>query len=189
MDTLKKRRFEFIDEDVYKVLDKSMKKKLTDYREQYRVCILKEKRINTLKSKLKEQQDLLRVMKRELTELSNPLEHLKDKWEYYPSITSYKKGNHWYYNLCISGVVKNNSKSIGLGREDTDRGIVKHLLKYYKTDKKNIREIKKDWKQFIKDELNLTGSSVRNRLMNTIKINPIGFKNLTLNRNTLFPLS
>ena len=49
MDTLKKRRFEFIDEDVYQLLGKRMKQKLSDYREQYRLCILKEKRINTLK--------------------------------------------------------------------------------------------------------------------------------------------
>ena len=56
MDTLKKRRFEFIDEDVYQLLGKRMKQKLSDYREQYRLCILKEKRINTLKKQLKDQQ-------------------------------------------------------------------------------------------------------------------------------------
>ena len=106
MDTLLKRRFEFIDEDTYQLLDKKMKKKLTDYREQYRLCILKKKRINTLQSKLKEQQDLLREMKRDLTKLSNPLETLKDKWEYYVSITSYWKGNYGTGNseVCTKSV-------------------------------------------------------------------------------------
>ena len=185
MDTLQKRRFEFIDEDTYQLLDKKMKKKLTDYREQYRLCILKDKRINTLKKQLSEQQDLLRLMKRELTELSNPLETLKDKWEYYVSITSYKKGNHRYYNLCLSGVVKNNSKSIGLGREETFK---KQLLECYKTDKKKVSSIKKDWKEFVKNELYSSGSDVRRKLMNSIKVNPVGFKNLKITRDVLFPI-
>jgi len=185
MDTLQKRRFEFIDEDTYKHLDKRMKKQLTDYREQYRLCVLKEKRINTLQKQLTEQRDLLRVMKTELTKLSNPLETLKDKWEYYVSITSYKKGNHRYYNLCLSGVVKNNSKSIGLGREETFK---KQLLECYKTDKKKVSSIKKDWKEFVKNELYKTGGDVRRKLMNNIKVNPVGFKKLTITRDMLFPI-
>jgi len=185
MDTLMKRRFEFIDEDTYQLLDKKMRNNLLKYREQYRLCRMKEKRINTLQSKLKEQQDLLREMKRDLTKLSNPLETLKDKWEYYVSITDYEKGNYRYYNLCLSGVVKNNSKSIGLGREETFK---KQLLECYKTDKKKVSSIKKDWKEFVKNELYSTGSEVRRKLMNTIKVNPEGFKNLKITRDKLFPI-
>ena len=62
-----KRRFEFIDEDTYQLLDKKMRNNLLKYREQYRLCRMKEKRINTLQSKLKEQQDLLRDMKKRRT--------------------------------------------------------------------------------------------------------------------------
>ena len=185
MDTLKKRRFEFIDEDVYQLLGKRMKQKLSDYREQYRLCILKEKRINTLKKQLKDQQDLLRGMKKDLTEFSNPLETLKDKWEYYVSITSYKKGNYEYFNLCLSGVVKNNSKSLGLGREET---IKKHLSECYKSDKKKVSSIKKDWKEFVKNELYKTGGDVRKKLMNTIKKNPEGFKKFKITKDILFPI-
>ena len=127
----------------------------------------------------------LRGMKKDLTEFSNPLETLKDKWEYYVSITSYKKGNYEYFNLCLSGVVKNNSKSIGLGREES---IKKHLSEYCKSDKKKVSSIKKDWKGFIKSELYSTGSSVRVRLMNTIKKNPVGFKKLKITKDILFPI-
>ena len=39
---------------------------------------------------IKEQQDLLRLMKRDLTELAKPLETLKNDFQFFVSITSYK---------------------------------------------------------------------------------------------------
>ena len=77
MDTLKKRRFDFIKDETFKLLSKTQRKKLDEYREQYRLCVLKEKKINTLKKQIKEQQDLLRLMKRDLTQLSKPLKSWK----------------------------------------------------------------------------------------------------------------
>ena len=186
MDTLKKRRFDFINEKTFNLLDKKMKKNLSDYREQYRLCILKEKRINSLKKQIKEQQDLLRLMKRDLTELSEPLEQVRNDFQFFCSITSYVKGKYRYYNLCISRVIKSNPKNVGLGREDTDRGIVKHLLKYYKNDKKKIREIKKDWKLFLKDECNIYDTY--DRIMKIIVKNPHTWKELKINKYDLFPI-
>lgn len=52
---------------------------------------------------------------------------------------------------------------------------------------KFIKEIKSDWKGFLKYECNY--GDTYTKLMGMIMDNPLGFKNLTINRNTLFPLS
>ena len=183
MDTLKKRRFDFINEKTFNLLDKKMKKSLTDYREQYRLCILKEKRINTLKSNLIQQQDSLRLMKRELTILSEPIEQLKNDFQFFCSVVSFKKGKYRYYNLCISRVIKSTSKNISLGREEK---IKEQLLKHFKGNRKKVSEIKKDWKGFLKYECNI--SETYDKIMEIVMKNPHGFKELSINRYDLFPV-
>ena len=183
MDTLKKRRFDFIKDETFKLLSKTQKKKLDEYREQYRLCVLKEKRINTLKKQIKEQQDLLRLMKRDLTELSKPLETLKNDFQFFVSITSYKSKGNRYYNLCISRVIKGNPKNVGLGREDK---IKEQLLEHFKGNRKKVSEIKKDWKTFLKNECGVYDTY--DKIMKLIHNNKGSWRDLKISRYDLFPI-
>jgi len=183
MDTLKKRRFEFINDKTFNLLDKKMKKNLTDYREQYRLCVLKEKRINTLKKQIKEQQDLLRIMKKDLTEISKPLEQLKNDFQFFCSVVSFEKGNYRYYNLCISRVIKGSPKNISLGREEK---IKKQLLEHFKGNRKKVSEIKRDWEDFLKNECNIYDTY--DKIMKIIVKNPLTWKELSISRYDLFPI-
>ena len=88
-------------------------------------------------------------MKRDLTEISKPLETLKNDFQFFVSITSYKSKGNRYYNLCISRVIKGSPKNVGLGREDK---IKEQLLEHFKGNRKKVSEIKKDWKTFLKNE-------------------------------------
>ena len=176
-------RFEFIPNELYDKLENEVKGNLLKYRELYRISRIKEKRINNLTKKLEEQKELLKNMKTELKDVIPFIQHLKDNFMFWGSVVSYKSKGITYYNLCISRN-RDYPKNCSLGNEET---IKKHLLEYYKGNRKSVSEIKKDWKGFLKYECNYGNSYTK--IMGMIMDNPLGFKNLTINRNTLFPLS
>ena len=176
-------RFEFIPNELYDKLENEVKGNLLKYRELYRISRIKEKRINNLTKKLEEQKELLKDMKTELKDVIPFIQHLKDNFMFWGSVVSYQSKVNTYYNLCISRN-RDYPKNCSLGNEETMK---KHLLEYYKGNRKSISEIKKDWKGFLKYECNYGDSYTK--IMGMIMDNPMGFKNITINRNTLFPLS
>ena len=176
-------RFEFIPNELYDKLENEVKGNLLKYRELYRISRIKEKRINNLTKKLEEQKELLKDMKTELKDVIPFIQHLKDDFMFWSSVVSYKSKGNTYYNLCISRN-RDYPKNCSLGNEETMK---KHLLEYYKGNRKSISEIKKDWKGFLKYECNYGESYTK--IIGMIMDNPMGFKNITINRNTLFPLS
>jgi len=221
----KKEGFEFIPEELYKNLDKEVRKNLLDYREKYRLFVLKQKRVDTLNKKLKKQKELLKEIKTELTDIVPHIDHLKKDYMFNCSVVGFKKGNKRYNNLCISRT-GHGPKNCSLGNEDT---IKKHLLEYYgelwsmeqkmihservitsrqgdsrhmdktwinelqrlrvKSNEKHtkfIKEIKSDWKGFLKIECNY--GDTYTRIMEMIMTNSLGLKNETINRHTFFPL-
>ena len=184
MSLIEKRRFDFIPKEVYDDLDKDVLSKLKGYREQYRLCILKEKKINSLKKQISDQREMLSDLRETLIEKYQIIEYLKDDFQFFGSVVSYKKGNHRYWNLCLSRVKSGQSKSISLGREEK---IKEHLLKHYKGNRKRVSEIKKNWKQFLKDESNYGGETYI-KIFKMICKNPLGFKDVSISKNDLFPL-
>jgi hypothetical protein len=182
MSVKEKMRFNFIPNELYDRLDDSVRERLLRYRERYRLLAMKEKRVNTLKHKLEEQKNLLNEMKRDLKDSLPSIAHLKSDYYFNCSVVSFKNKNIIYYNLCISRY-QSAPKNCSLGNEDT---IKNHLLKYYEDDKKVIAEIRTDWKGWLKVESNI--GDTYTKIMAMIMDNPLGFKNLTINRNTLFPI-
>ena len=180
MEVLEKRfRFEFIPTELYDNLDDRVRKDLEDYREKYRLVVLKQKRVDTLTKKLKEQRELFRDMKQELTHLLPTINHLKKDFRFSCSVVSFKKGNNRYYNLCISRTGK-ETKSCSLGNE---KKIKEHLLHYYKGNRKVIKEIKSDWKGFLKVECNV--GDTYTKIMGMIMKKSL---RVTINRDVLFPI-
>ena len=188
MNGLRKERFEFIPEELYIDLDKEVLQFLLDYREKYRLFVLKQKRIDTLTKNLKEQKELLNEIRDELNyDLLPHITFLKNDYKFSSSVVGFNKGKKRYYNLCVSRT-GHHPKNCSLGNEDT---IKKHLLDYYKGNQTVIRKIKSDWKEFLKKECNKvedTSGKTYTRIMGMIMKNPIGFKNQTINRHTLFPI-
>ena len=182
MEILEKRfRFEFIPTELYDNLDDRVRKDLEDYREKYRLVVLKQKRIDTLKTNLKKQRDLLRGMKVELTQSLSDIIHLKKDFMFNCSVVSFevKNRNNIYFNLLIS---RNShpTKSCSLGNEND---VKEHLLDYYKGNRKVIKEIKSDWKGFLKVECNV--GDTYTKIMGMIMKKSL---RVTINRDVLFPI-
>ncbi len=74
-------------------------------------------------------------------------------------------------------------KNCSLGSEET---IKKHLFEFYKGNSKVRKEIKNDWRGWLKVETN--NGKTYLRILDMIMDNPLGFKNETINRKVLFPL-
>ena len=174
------RLLNFIPDDKYEKLDEDTRKNLLSYRNLYNNVNRKEKKIKGMVHKLKEERELLGEMKGDLTSKNSFIDHLRKTFYFTCSVVKFKKGNYIYYNITISK--KGDSpKNISMGREETIR---KHLSEHY--DDKSFLHKSKDWKLFLKSHF-VIGEGY-DKVLDMILDNPLGFKNMTLNRHTFFPL-
>ena len=185
LNTLKK-KFDFIPEPLYQKLDKRTRDKLLLFRKNRYNLERKEKKIQNLQEKIKLDKELLMDMRGDLINLHNQIQHLRKDFYFTVSVVSFMKRNKRYFNLLISRTGLPN-KSVGLGREEL---IKKQLLEYYKGKRKFIKEIKDDWKSFLKVECNI--GDTYEKILGMIMSNPSGFNEqkggITINRNDLFPI-
>ena len=178
-----KYRLEFIPPQLYDKLDKEVRDHIHSYREKFRLLAIKEKKIKRDEQKLKDQKQLLKDMIRGLKDETPFIDHLKSEYNFNSSVIKYKGSNgKMYFNITISRRQK-TSKNISLGNEET---IKQHLLSYYADNKKFVSQIKDDWIGWLKYETNFGDTYAK--IMEMIIDNPYGFKQMTINRHTLFPL-
>lgn len=178
-----KYRLEFIPPHLYDKLDEEILTKLLKYREQFRLLAMREKKVKRAEEKLKNDKQGLKDMVRALKDQSPFIDHLKTEYNFNSSVVRYKgKNDVMYYNITISRKGR-SSKNISLGNETTCR---QHLLNYYMDNKKVKAEIEEDWIGWLKYETNYGDTYAK--IMEMIMDNPYGFKSLTINRHSLFPL-
>ena len=175
------RLLNFIPDEQYENLPKKTLKSLLDYRKLYYNISRKEKKIKRMVQELKDERELLRDMKQDLTSKNHFIDLLRKNFYFTCSVVSFKKGGHVYYNVTISR--KGESKNMSLGREETIR---EHLFNYYK-DKSFLHKTK-DWKTFLKIEMN-TGETYKKILDMIVSKSISQWKETTLNRHTFFPLN
>ena len=176
----KDRLLEFIPSDRYDQLDDETRENLLSYRKLFYNIKRKEGKIERMTQKLKDEKELISEMKQDLTSRNSFIDHLRKNFYFTCSVVSFKKGNKVYYNITVSRK-GDRSKNISLGNEETVR---QHLSEYY--NDKSFLHKSKDWKSFLKVELN--SGETYTKILDMILDNPLGFKNLTINRHTLFPL-
>ncbi|MBC8304390.1 MAG: hypothetical protein H8E55_52590 [Pelagibacterales bacterium] len=195
---IEKRRLEFIPQSEYGRLNEEVRDKLLSYRRLYSKIVRKEGKINNLKRTIDKEKLKLKEMKKDLTSQNEWIDHLRKKYSFSCSLVSLKprKSGKVYYNLSISrgGITK--PKNVSLGSEEI---ITNQLKEYYKGRSKKLKELKEDWKQFVKDETNFRFLKIKDkfqfvdgeiyiRILRMIIKNPLGFSEEMISRDTLFPL-
>jgi len=182
---IEKRRMDFLPKDRYDRLEKDVRDKLLSYQRLYTTIVKKDGMIKRLKQRIKDENELLVEMKKDLTSRNEWIDHLRKRYSFSCSLVSLKprKSGKVYYNLSISrgGVTK--PKNVSLGSEII---ITNHLKEYYKGKRKKLKELKVDWKQFVWDETNKW--EIYDKILDMIMDNPLGFNEEWINRDTLFPL-
>ena len=180
---LDKRKLEFIPPSRYGKLDDEERERLLDYRRLYSKTVRKEGKIKNLNRTIDREKETLREWKSDLTSKNHFIDHLRTKYSFSCSVISLtpRPSGKVYYNLTISRK-GNYPKNCSLGSEET---IKIHLLEFYKGNSKVRKEIKKDWKTWLKNETNNGNTYLR--ILDIILKNPAEFKNATINRGVLFP--
>ena len=182
-----KRRLEFIPENRYDKLDDEVRGNLLYYRTLYDRCVKRQKKIERYKKLIRDNKEELKEWMSDLTSQNHFIDHFRKTFYFSCSVVSLtpRKSGKVYYNLTISRK-GDYPKNCSLGNEDT---IKKHLLEYYKGNSKVRKEIKNDWKGWLKVETKSDNfPNTYQRILDMIMKNPFGFKNETINRHTLFPL-
>ena len=182
-----KRWLEFIPQSKYDKLGDEELQNLLSYRRSYSKCVGRQKRIERMKNEIGELNEELKEWMSDLTSQNHFIDHLRKKYFFSCSVVSLtpRPSGKVYYNLTISRK-GDYPKNCSLGNEDT---IKKHLLEYYKGNSKVRKEIKNDWKGWLKVETKSDNfPKTYQRILDMIMKNPFGFKNETINRHTLFPL-
>ena len=180
---LDKKKLEFIPKSRYDKLSDVELQNLLSYRRLYNQCIIKQQKIEKDKIRLKKDKEELGEWMSDLTSQKHLIDNLREKYTFSCSVVSLppRKSGKVYYNLTISRK-GNYPKNCSLGSEET---IKIHLLEFYKGNSKVRKEIKKDWKTWLKNETNYGNTYLR--ILDIILKNPAEFKNATINRGVLFP--
>jgi hypothetical protein len=184
---IEKRWLEFIPRGKYEKLDEEERQNLLSYRRSYSKCVVRQKKIERMKNEIVELNEELKEWMLDLTSQNHFIEHLRTKYSFSCSVVSLtpRPSGKVYYNLTISRK-GDYPKNCSLGSEET---IKDHLLEYYKGKSKVRKEIKKDWKGWLRKETKSENyPKTYQRILDMILNNPLGFKNETINREVLFPL-
>ena len=181
---LDKRKLEFIPESRYEKLVGEELQNLHSYRRLYTKCIKRQQKIERYENLIRDDKEELKEWMLDLTSQNHFIDHLRTKYSFSCSVISLtpRPSGKVYYNLTISRK-GDYPKNCSLGSEET---IKKHLFEFYKGNSKVRKEIKNDWRGWLKVETN--NGKTYLRILDMIMDNPLGFKNETINRKVLFPL-
>ena len=182
---IEKRRMDFLPKDRYDRLEKDVRDKLLSYQRLYTKIVKKDGMIKRLKQRIKDENKLMVEMKKDLTSRNEWIDHLRKYYSFSCSVVSLspRKSGKVYYNLSISrgGITK--PKNVSLGSEEI---LTNHLKEYYKGRRNKLKELKDDWKQFVWEETN--SWEIYEKILDMILDNPLGFNEIPISRDTLFPL-
>ena len=187
----KQRNLEFIPQEVLDKLPKKDYELLLKHREKYRLIRLREEKIKRDEKKLGVLKEELKEMKIDLNSLTMLTEHLRKKFHFtcsFVPLPKRGKNNIVYYNLCIN---RHDKRTIGMG---TEKSIKELLGNHYKNNTSKLILLKKDWKQFIKNETNyreINGRKIYGetylRILKMIVKHGTTFDKVQVDKYSLFP--
>ena len=183
MKIIDERRFSFLPKKLWKRLGKEEKSSLQSYRSYYGHYKRTTEEIDELTKQIEIRNKKVEGYVNKLMRINKDIDHLRNDYNFSWSVS--QQGSKDYYNLCISRR-QHLPKSGGLGSKKL---IVDTLNEYYKNDTERLGRIKKNWKFFLRNEVNDKdeNNKLRNRILGFINDDP-SLKSITINRKSLFPL-
>ena len=185
MKTIEEREFDYIPDKVFKNLSKRDRDNLRSYRRTYRWCKNNDDKIKSLEKEITRRKEKKEHYVEELIKKNKELDHLRKDYQFSWSVLRLKnKGNSYYFTISRR---QYNTKTGSLG---SSKDIKKQLCNclFYKNDKDKKRQINKDWKMFLRKEMNDHNSKVRLLIMDLI-MKDVTLNRVSLNRKSLFPLT
>ena len=185
MKIIEERQFDYIPNKVIKNLSKRDRDNLRIYRGTYRWYKDNDDKLKSLEKEITKRKEKKEQYVKELIKKNKELDHLRKDYQFSWSVSRLKnKGD--YYNFTISRR-QYNTKTGSLGSSKSIKEQLCTCL-FYKNDKKKKIQINKDWKMFLRKEMNDHNSKVRLLIVNLI-MKDVTLKKVSLNRKSLFPLT
>ena len=185
MKMIEERQFDYIPNKVFKNLSKRDRDNLRIYRGTYRWYKDNDDKLKSLEKEITKRKEKKEQYVKELIKKNKELDHLRKDYQFSWSVSRLKnKGD--YYNFTISRR-QYNTKTGSLGSSKNIKEQLCNCL-FYKNDKDKKRQINKDWKMFLRKEMNDNNSKVRLLIMDLI-MKDVTLKRVSLNRKSLFPLN
>ena len=183
MKTIEERQFDYIPDKVFKNLSKRDRDNLLSCTRTYRWYKDNDDKIKSLEKEISRRKEKKEQYVKELIKKNKELDHLRKDYQFSWSVSRLKnKGD--YYNFTISRR-QYNTKTGSLGSSKSIKEQLCNCL-FYKNDKKKKIQINKDWKMFLRKEMNDHNSKVRLLIMDLI-MKDVTLKRVLLNRKSLFP--
>ena len=185
MKIIEERQFDYISDKVFRNLSKRDRDNLRSYRGTYRWYNDNDDKIKSLEKEITKRKEKKEQYVKELIKKNKELDHLRKDYQFSWSVSRLKsKGD--YYNFSISRR-QYNTKTGSLGSSKNIKEQLYNCL-FYKSDKDKKKQINKDWKMFLRKEMNDHNSKVRLLIMDLI-MKDVTLKGVSLNRKSLFPLT
>ena len=183
MKIIEEGQFDYIPNKVFKNLSKRDRDNLRIYRGTYRWYRDNDDKIKSLEEEITKRKEKKEQYVNELIKKNKELDHLRKDYQFSWSVSRLKnKGD--YYNFTISRR-QYNTKTGSLGSSKKIKEQLSECL-FYKNDEDKKRQIDKDWKMFLRKEMNDHNSKVRLLIMDLI-MKDVTLKRVSLNRKSLFP--
>ncbi len=185
MKIIEEGQFDYIPNKVFKNLSKRDRDNLRSYRRTYRWYKDNDDKLKSLEKEITKRKEKKEQYVKELIKKNKELDHLRKDYQFSWSVSRLKnKGD--YYNFTISRR-QYNTKTGSLGSSKNIKEQLCNCL-FYRNDENKKRQINKDWKMFLRKEMNDHNSKVRLLIMDLI-MKDVTLKRVSLNRKSLFPLT
>ena len=185
MKIIEERQFDYIPNKIFKSLSKRDRDNLRKYRSTYRWYKDNDDKLKSLENEIIRRKEKKNQYVKDLTKKNKELDHLRKDYQFSWSVSKLKnKGD--YYNFTISRR-QYNTKTGSLGSTKNIKEQLSNCL-FYKNDEDKKKQIEKDWKLFLRKEMNDQNSKVRLLIMDLI-MKDVTLKKVSLNMESLFPLT
>ena len=176
-------RFDFIKEELWKKLPKSIETQLRSYKGYYGNYVKEGNKIKELEIEIEKHRNKMEKYRIQMHKRNKDLDYLRKQFTFSVSVVKTKqKGKHIYYNCSISRY-NFTPKNCYLGNEVK---IQKHLKEFYKKDKDKLKKIDKDWLGELIYDCKV--GIIWDRIMDLIIERNEGFQKQTIILDTLYPI-
>ena len=185
MKIIEERQFDYIPNKIFKSLSKRDRDNLRKYRSTYWWYKDNDDKLKSLENEIIIRKEKKNQYVKDLTKKNKELDHLRKDYQFSWSVSKLKnKGD--YYNFSISRR-QYHTKTGSLGSTKNIKEQLFNCL-FYKNDEDKKKQIEKDWKLFLRKEMNDHKSKVNLLIMDLI-MKDVTLKKVSLNRKSLFPLT
>ena len=176
-------RFDFIKEELWRKIPKSISTELRSYRAYYSNYVQEQNKINELELEIDKCKVKMEKYRIQMHKKNKDIDYLREEFTYWVSLVKQKqKGKYNYYMICIART-NSTTKNIYLGNEVK---ITARLKEFYKKDKDRLKEVDKDWWGVLNEDV-LNGF-IYSKILDLIIEYSDGFQATTFNLDTVYPI-